>query len=125
MKRAALVSMFCLMGCSSTPTLFTDGGSDTPAERGVGHRHSLGDDQTGSTPAGFFNVLGTWIVEADTSAPSPPNVLRQKGEWSTSDFPRVVELDRTYQDPTVRVRCKMEQGDTDQACGLMFRVVDS
>src|SRR5262249_54028269 len=54
-----------------------------------------------------------------------PNVLRQTGEFYNADFPRVLVNDLTFTNATVRVKCRPEDGDTDRACGLVFRAHDS
>ena len=126
MKRGLLLMPFiALAGCQNpTPTSFTTGGGEVPAEPGRTYRWSF-NEAAGSLPADFINVLGDWRVEAEPSAPSGPNVLRQAGRFKTPDFPRFVIKGLTFADLTVRVRCRPESGSVDQACGLMFRLRDS
>jgi hypothetical protein len=109
-------------GCQDpVPTMFTTGGADLPAEAGKTYRWTFDDAPAGAPPAGLINVLGVWTVAADEGT----QVLRQSGEFGDPDFPRIVVSDLTFQDHTVRVRCRLESGGTDRACGLMFRLVDS
>lgn len=126
MKRGLLLMLLIAQaGCQKpTPTSFTTGGGEVPAEKGRTYRWSF-DEAAGPLPADFIHVLGDWRVEAEPSAPSGPNVLRQAGRFKTPDFPRFVIKGLTFADLTVRVRCRPESGSVDQACGLMFRLRDS
>jgi hypothetical protein len=113
-------------GCSKpTPTKLTTAGGDTPAEKGRTYRWTFDDGPAGGAPSAFVSVLGQWNVQAEQSAPSKPNVLRQTGSFGDPDFPRILVEDLTFTDLTVRVRCRPESGNTDQACGLVFRLKDS
>jgi hypothetical protein len=115
--------LLLLVGCTS-PTHFTTAGGETPAVRGT--LYSFGfDDATGALPANLSNVLGDWTRVADATAPSGPNVLRQTGEFYNADFPRVLVNDLTFTNATARVKCRPDDGDTDRACGLVFRAQDS
>lgn len=103
-----------LAACADpSPTNFTDGGEDIPVPAGTTVAWQFDDGM----PPDLFNVLGDWSVENGT--------LRQTGEWPNPDYPRLIALDRTFTDLTLSVRCRLEAGDTDRACGLMFRAVDS
>jgi 3-keto-disaccharide hydrolase len=108
-----------------TPTSLTTGGGETPAEKGKTYRWTFDDAAAGAAPATFVSVLGDWKVQAEPTAPSQPNVLRQTGTFGNPDFPRIIVKDLTFTDLTVRVRCRPEAGSTDEACGLMFRLKDS
>jgi len=123
-----MIVLSCLVLLSAcqkpTPTSFTTGGGEVAAEKDRTYRWSF-DEAAGSLPEDFINVLGDWRVEAEPSAPSGPNVLRQAGRFKTPDFPRFVIKDLTFADLTARVRCRPESGSVDQACGLMFRLRDS
>ncbi len=114
--------------------------NDVPAQAGTGTLcKSLGGDIAtvtgrkyqwdfdgafGPPPPEFVVVLGNWQVETESTAPSPPNALRQKGAFAVGDFPRALVKDLTFADLTMQVRCRMESGNTDQACGLVLRAQD-
>jgi hypothetical protein len=119
-----LVLGFLGAGCQSTPTTFTTGGPEVMAERGRPYQFSF-DDAAGPLPAAMSNVLGQWTRSPDATAPSGPNVLQQGGQFSNPDYPRVLVNELTFQDATVSVRCRMDAGSIDRACGLMFRAQDS
>ena len=89
---------------------------------------TLGFDQDapGSPPKGWTcGATGSgkprWTVEADPSAPSPPNVLRQSG---AADFPWCVRGDVKLADGVVEVKFKPLSGRKDQAGGLVWRWKD-
>jgi len=108
-----------------TPTHFTDGGQDVPADKGHTYQWKFDDLAAGAIPGDFIEVLGDWSVAAEGTATSAPNVLRQKGSYGDPDFPRILVKSLSFTDPTVRVRCRPESGSSDQACGLIFRLRDS
>jgi hypothetical protein len=60
----------------------------------------------------------TWKVEADTSAPSPPHVLKQTGSGT---FPWCVKPSVRIADGFVEVKFKPIAGREDQAGGVMWR----
>src|SRR5258706_10656864 len=111
--------LLLVVGCQS-PTHFTTAGGETAAERGTLYSFPS-DDAAGPLPANMSNVLGDWTRVADAVAPSGPNVLRQTGEYYNADFPRVLVNDLTFSNATVRVSCRPDNGNTDRACGLVFR----
>ena len=83
-------------------------------------------DRTGVPPAGW--VCGStgggrprWLVEADASAPSRPNVLKQSGSGT---FPWCVKQTTTLADGAVEVKFKSLSGREDQAGGLVWRWKD-
>jgi hypothetical protein len=117
--RYSAILALVVSSCSKpTATTFTSGGADVPAEHGRTYRFAFDEPSAGAAPNDFITVLGSWKVTAD-------HALRQEGTFGSPDFPRTVLKDLTFDDLTVRVRCKPESGSTDQACGLMFRLVDS
>jgi hypothetical protein len=80
----------------------------------------------GQPPPGWrAGVTGSgtsrWLVEADTGAPSAPNVLRQSGRGA---FPWCVIPDTRLVDGHVQVRLKPISGREDQAGGLVWRWKD-
>jgi hypothetical protein len=84
------------------------------------------NDSTGALPAGWrAGVTGRgvpkWTVEADTSAPSKPNVLKQSGSGT---FPWCVRPDVSFADGWVEVKFKPLSGREDQAGGVVWRWKD-
>jgi hypothetical protein len=111
--------------CKAVPTSYTDGGGHVAAEKGKTYAYDFDGATPGQMPEELIDVLGTWTVDAEPSAPSAPHVLRQHAQFGNPDFPRVILRDLDFTDLVVRVRCRPEAGGTDQACGVMFRTVDS
>jgi hypothetical protein len=77
----------------------------------------------GTLPAGWVSgVTGKgvprWSVEADASAPSKPNVLKQSG---SGDFPWCVQAGTSIADGFVEVKMKPISGREDQAGGVVWR----
>ena len=87
---------------------------------------SFDRDATGALPAGWrAGVTGRgspkWSVEADPSAPSKPNVLKQSG---SGFFPWCVRPDVSVADGYVEVKFKPLTGREDQAGGVVWRWKD-
>jgi hypothetical protein len=87
---------------------------------------SFDQDVPGVLPAGWrAGVTGRgsplWVVEADASAPSKPNVLKQSGSGA---FPWCVRTDASFADGTVEVKFKSVSGREDQAGGVVWRFKD-
>ena len=87
---------------------------------------SFDQDTPGGVPAGWLaGVTGRgspkWSVEADATAPSKPNVLRQSGSGT---FPWCVKQDASFADGYVEVKFKPISGHEDQAGGLVWRWKD-
>ncbi len=83
-------------------------------------------DPAGAIPAGWTcgstgGGAPRWAVEADTSAPSKPNVLKQSGSGT---FPWCVKQDTAIADGAVEVKFKPLSGREDQAGGLVWRWKD-
>lgn len=84
------------------------------------------DAKVGEVPKGWVagsTEKGTpkWSVEADATAPSKGNVLKQSGEGK---FPYCFKSDVVLKDGFVETKFKVLSGQVDQAAGLMFRVKD-
>jgi len=62
-----------------------------------------------------------WAIAIDSSAPSPPNVLKQSGSGT---FPWCVKNDVSIADGFVEVQFKPIDGQEDQAGGLVWRWKD-
>jgi hypothetical protein len=83
-------------------------------------------DPTGVVPVGWTcGVTGRgspkWTVEADPTAPSKPNVLKQSGKGT---FPWCGKKAVAIADGFVEVKFKPLQGSEDRAGGLMWRFKD-
>jgi hypothetical protein len=83
-------------------------------------------DPVGGLPAGWrAGVTGRgspkWTVEADASAPSKPNALKQSGSGT---FPWCVKPDASIADGYVEVKFKPLAGREDQAGGVVWRWKD-
>ncbi len=63
-----------------------------------------------------------WVVVADDSAPSKPNVLKQSGE---ATFPVCIKNDTRLKDGFVEVKFKPVAGKEDQAGGVIWRCKDA
>ena len=87
---------------------------------------SFDQDNPGALPAGWrAGVTGRgsplWTVEADASAPSKPNVLKQSGSGT---FPWCARTDASFTDGAVEVKFKSVSGSQDQAGGVVWRFKD-
>ena len=83
-------------------------------------------DATGALPAGWRSgVTGRgspkWSVEAEATAPSKPNVLKQSG---SGFFPWCVRPDVSLADGYVETKFKPLSGREDQAGGVVWRWKD-
>lgn len=83
-------------------------------------------DQISAAPAGWTcGVTGRgspkWAVEADPTAPSKPNVLKQSGSGT---FPWCAKKEISLSDGFVEVKFKPMQGSEDRAGGVMWRWKD-
>lgn len=63
-----------------------------------------------------------WTIESDASAPSPPQVLAQRGE---AKFPVALRNETVLADGFVEVKFKAVSGDEDQAAGVVWRARDA
>ena len=83
-------------------------------------------DRPGAPPAGWTcgsTGGGTprWTVEADSGAPSGPNVLKQTGK---APFPWCIKQGTAVTNGTVEVKFKSLSGREDQAGGVVWRWKD-
>lgn len=63
-----------------------------------------------------------WTVEAEPTAPSKPNVLKQSGR---ATFPVAIKRDTSIRDGFVEVKFKAVAGSEDRAAGLIWRAKDA
>ena len=89
-------------------------------------------DKTQASPPGWLlehtgrGTKGNWVVLADPSAPSQPNVLAQTSADNTSyRFPLAIVDNTSYKDLDMSVRFKTISGKEDQGAGLVWRYRDA
>src|SRR5258706_13526338 len=83
--------------------------------------------KTGAPPPGWTATKtgsgdAKWSVEADASAPSQPNVLKQSGQ---ATYPVCIKDDTSLQNGFVAVKFKPISGKEDQAGGVIWRAKGS
>ena len=91
-----------------------------------GEKINFDKDRPGALPTGWIaGATGTgkpvWSVEADTSAPSRPNVLKQSGSGT---YPWCVLKGALIGDGFVEAKFKPLAGKEDQAGGVIWRWKD-
>ena len=96
------------------------------ASAAVAETENFDQAKPDTVPAGWScGVTGTgsprWAVDADPSAPSAPNVLRQSGSGT---FPWCVKRSTSVVDGFVEVKFRAEKGRQDQAGGVVWRWAD-
>lgn len=94
--------------------------------------YSFDTDAAGKLPARFHDALtgqgdkGQWVVTADTSAPSQPNVLAQLSTDKTDyRFPLAITDEGSFQNLEMSVKFKAVSGEVDRAAGMVFRLKDA
>jgi hypothetical protein len=85
------------------------------------------DAAPGAAPPGWTVTKtgsgnSNWVVVADDTAPSKPNVLKQSGE---ADYPVALKDDTNLKDGFVEVKFKPVSGKKDQAGGVIWRAKDA
>ena len=83
--------------------------------------------KTGAPPPGWTATQtgsgsAKWSVEADATAPSKPNVLKQSGR---ATYPVCLKDDTSIANGYVEVKFKPISGSEDQAAGLVWRAKDA
>jgi Domain of Unknown Function (DUF1080) len=113
---------------SFASTLATEEAAAPQQAAGKELTYNFDSDATGTLPAHFHAALTgrgaqpQWVVQADSSAPSKPNVLAQTSADKTDyRFPLVVADDGSFRDLEVDVKFKAVSGNVDRAAGLVFR----
>ncbi len=107
----------------SLPLLFMTAFSSAALLAGSAHFDGM---KPGSPPTGWLATQtgggqAKWSVEAEDSAPTKPNVLKQSGE---ATFPVCIKQDVNLENGFVGVKFKPIAGKEDQAGGLIWRVKD-
>jgi hypothetical protein len=108
---------------------------ETPAPRqiaGASFTYDFDRDTVGAMPAKFHaartgqGAESKWVVTADTTAPSKPNVVAQTSTDATDNrFPLLIADEGSFQDLDLRVKFKAVTGEVDRAAGLVFRLKDA
>jgi hypothetical protein len=111
MKTVKTSALVMTLGVSAVAAASTDTFDQSPIGK------SPADWSCGMTGGG----APKWTVEADASAPSPPNVLKQSG---VGTFPWCVKTGVSIADGFVDVRFKAISGREDQAGGIVWRWKD-
>lgn len=88
-------------------------------------------DEAGKTPAAWrvaetkgSGKTGKWIVVADETAPSKPNVLKLDTQADDSTFNLLIAEKTSFKDLDLRARVKAVSGKEDQGGGLIWRAKD-
>ncbi len=87
-------------------------------------------DEPGRLPQGWVAAITgvgapRWNVVSDTTAPSPPNVLKQSGEVPKPSYPLCFKEGSSIKDGFVEAKFKAVRGKVDQAAGVVWRVQNS
>jgi hypothetical protein len=108
---------------------------ETPAPEqsaGASFTYNFDGDAVGSPPAKFHSARtgkgaeSKWVVMADPSAPSKPNVVAQTSADTTDyRFPLLIADEGSFKDLELNVRFKAVSGEVDRAGGLVFRLKDA
>ncbi len=98
----------------------------TPTTAAFAETDTFDNAKVGIPPADWTcGVTGRgtpkWMIEADSSAPSKPNVIKQSGRGM---FPWCVKKSVSIADGFVEVKFKPLEGRADQAGGLVWRWKD-
>jgi len=94
--------------------------------------YSFDNDTAGTMPAKFHGARtgqgseGRWVVMADETAPSKPNVVAQTSTDKTDyRFPLLISDEGSFKDLELSVKFKAVAGEVDRAAGLVFRLKDA
>ncbi len=93
--------------------------------------YNFDSDALGQLPQKFHAALTgsgsetKWVVTADASAPSKPNVVAQTSIDKTDyRFPLLISDEGSFRDLDLSIRFKAISGNIDRAGGLVFRLRD-
>jgi hypothetical protein len=94
--------------------------------------YNFDSEKAGVLPDHFHSVRtgegpdGRWMVIADPSAPSRPNVVAQNSvDQTDSRFPLLIADNGSFKDFDLSVKFKVVSGEVDRAAGLVFRLKDA
>jgi 3-keto-disaccharide hydrolase len=137
-----LVAVAAVAGLIWTVLEFREGGTssstappETSAPRqiaGASFTYDFDGDPAGTMPTKFHagrtgqGAESKWVVTADLTAPSKPNVVAQASTDATDyRFPLLIADEGSFQDLELSVRFKAVSGEVDRAAGLVFRLRDA
>ncbi len=108
---------------------------ETPAPQqsaGASFAYNFDSDAVSTLPARFHSARtgkgaeSKWVVMADPTAPSKPNVVAQTSTDTTDyRFPLLIADEGSFKDLELSVRFKAVSGEVDRAGGLVFRLKDA
>ena len=108
---------------------------ETPAPQqsaGASFTYNFDSDAVGAMPAKFHSARtgkgaeGKWVVMADPTAPSKPNVVAQTSTDTTDyRFPLLIADEGSFKDLELSVKFKAVSGEVDRAGGMAFRLKDA
>ncbi len=108
---------------------------ETPAPQqsaGASLTYNFDTDAVGGMPAKFHSARtgkgaeSKWVVMADPTASSKPNVVAQTSTDTTDyRFPLLIADEGSFKDLELSVRFKAVSGEVDRAGGLVFRLKDA
>src|SRR6266446_4561508 len=103
-----------------------------PQPTGASLTYNFDSDAVGGMPAKFHGARtgkgaeSKWVVLADPTAPSKPNVVAQTSTDTTDyRFPLLIADEGSFKDLDVSVRFKAVSGEVDRAGGMVFRLKDA
>ena len=118
---------------ADNPDRQSDAGTESGEDKGVASTWTFDDTDAGELPEGWRvegtnqrGPLATWIVKADTSAPSGPSVLAltdTKEGWGGT-FNLCWTDGVKFTDGVIEVKVKSGTGLEDQGGGIIWRVHD-
>jgi hypothetical protein len=94
--------------------------------------YTFDSDTAGAMPAKFHSARtgkgaeGKWVVMADPTAPSKPNVIAETSRDTTDyRFPLLIADEGSFKNFELSVKFKAVSGEVDRAAGLVFRLKDA
>jgi hypothetical protein len=103
-----------------------------PQSAGQSLSYNFDSDNAGAMPTKFHGARtgqgsdGKWMVMADATAPSQPNVVAQTSTDKTDyRFPLLIADEGSFKDLELSVKFKAVSGQVDRAGGLVFRLKDA
>ena len=122
---ATMIPHIAFPSAPAAPSRFTA----MPQSSGTAITYNFDKDSPGGLPAKFHGARTgqgseeKWMVMADSSAPSKPNVVAQTSTDKTDyRFPLLISDEGTFKDLELSVKFKAVSGEVDRAAGLVFRL---